>query len=189
MTYSYCAAITHSKISLNQDHHIDNNYRTGKIKGVVTIVINDSDPESNVDDDSVTSEYIIHRLRVKNDDDMSNEESGDNEYNEESENDRHNLPIVEDVIAGDKEDYSLEPKGRRHWVRTKFKQAYVPTTDNKSYPKGVNMTQTSSEGSKECAKTPDSYPKGINCAQVESTGMLYPGKKNPTKMVHNRAGY
>ena len=45
-THADCAAITRSKINLNQEHN------TGKVKGVETIVIEESESESDDDADN-----------------------------------------------------------------------------------------------------------------------------------------
>ena len=81
--------------------------------------------------DSVSSKNVIPKLRMKNDDDTSNEESSDNEYDGESENDGHIPHIVEDLIEGDKEEFTqnlekdaitLEPSSSR--------RTYQPRTIN-----------------------------------------------------------
>ena len=101
---------------------------------------------------------------MKDEDDTSNKESSNDESNEGSGDDVDNWPLVEDVIEGDKDKYPPKPTGRGHRMNTQFKQAYVPTTNKKPHPKGVNMAQTKFGGNKEWAKNPASYHRGINCA-------------------------
>ena len=98
MIYTDCAIVARLRINLNQDNCKVTSHGTGKVEGVETIVIDDSESESDDNDDSVASEYSMPNLRMKNDDDASGEESSNNEYDEESENYADNLSIVEDVI-------------------------------------------------------------------------------------------
>ena len=90
------------------------------VKGIETIVTNVSYSESNDDDDSVTLEYNMPSLRIKNDDETSDKESSNDDYNKESENDADNLPVVEDVIGGDEDESPSEPTGRGHRDHTQL---------------------------------------------------------------------
>ena len=76
----------------------------------------------------------MSKLTTKYDDNTSNEESSDDEYDNKSESNEHEQPIVEDVIEEDDKEPIPEPQGRGHCIRTKFKQAYIPNTD-------INCTQ------------------------------------------------
>ena len=49
------------------------------------------------------------KLTTKYGEDTSNKESSDGKYNEETESDEHDQPIVEDVIEGDDKESSPEP--------------------------------------------------------------------------------
>ena len=101
-------------VNLNPDNHAESNNRTGKIKGVETIVIDDSEIDDN--NDSVTSQYRMLSLRIKDTVDTSNKERSNDESEKELENDADYWPLVEDAIEGDKDESPPEPTDRGHRV-------------------------------------------------------------------------